>query len=238
MTERVLIRCRVVAAVLLSGAGVAACSHAPAATAPTPSSAAATSVPAVHSDSAYIAQARADSARLPYTQADIDFMTGMISHHAQAIDMSRMAPTHGASPAVRTLADRIINAQTDEIRLMQQWLADRRQPVPPAKAVPMKHKMGGMEHEMWMNGMLTPEQMQALDAARGTEFDRQFLTGMIAHHQGAVAMVEELFGTPGAANDVVTNKLAQDVQVDQKTEIVRMQQMLLKLQLESPSPSP
>jgi uncharacterized protein (DUF305 family) len=238
MTERVLIRCRVAVAVLLSGSGVAACSHAPAATAPTPTPAATATAPAIRSDSAYIAQARADSARLPYTQADIDFMTGMISHHAQAIDMSRMAPTHGASPAVRTLADRIINAQTDEIRLMQQWLADRRQPVPPAKAVPMKHTMGGMEHEMWMNGMLTPEQMQALDAARGTEFDRQFLTGMIGHHQGAVAMVEELFGTPGAANDVVTNKLAQDVQVDQKTEIVRMQQMLLKLQFESPSPSP
>jgi len=162
-------------------------------------------------------------------------MTGMISHHAQAIDMSRMAPTHGASPAVQTLAERIINAQRDEIRLMQQWLVDRNQPAPEPKAVPMKHKMDGMEHEMWMNGMLTPEQMQALDAARGKDFDRLFLTGMIAHHQGAVQMVTDLFNTEGAANDVLTNKLAQDVQVDQTTEIARMQQMLFQLAVETPS---
>jgi len=184
---------------------------------------------------AAIAKAAADSLRHPYTKADIDFMTGMISHHAQAIDMSRMAPTHGASPAVQTLAERIINAQRDEIRLMQQWLVDRNQPAPEPKAVPMKHKMDGMEHEMWMNGMLTPEQMQALDAARGKDFDRLFLTGMIAHHQGAVQMVTDLFNTEGAANDVLTNKLAQDVQVDQTTEIARMQQMLFQLAIETPS---
>jgi len=232
MTERACIRYRL-GAVLLCGLGAAACSPAAStapATAPAPVAA---SQP--HSDSAYIARARADSSTLPYTQADIDFMTGMISHHAQAIDMSRMAPTHGASPAVQTLAERIINAQRDEIRLMQQWLVDRNQPAPEPKAVPMKHKMDGMEHEMWMNGMLTPEQMQTLDAARGKDFDRLFLAGMIAHHQGAVQMVTDLFNTEGAANDVLTNKLAQDVQVDQTTEIARMQQMLFQLAVETPS---
>ena len=224
---------------LLAGLGAAACSHASATaastTAPAPAAAPVASKPTA--DSAYLARAQADSAKLPYTQADIDFMVGMISHHAQAIDMSRMAPSHGASPAVRTLAERIINAQNDEIRLMQQWLADRRQPVPDAKAVPMKHKMDGMEHEMWMHGMLTPEQMQALDAARGRDFDKLFLTGMIGHHQGAVAMVNDLFGTEGAAQDILTNKLAQDVQVDQTTEITRMQQMLLQLEIASQSSS-
>src|SRR5579862_1892730 len=90
------------------------------------------------SDSAAKARARADSARLPYTTADIQFMTGMISHHAQAIVMANMAPTHGANPSVQTLCARIINAQNDEIALMQNWLRDRNQPVPEAKPVPMK----------------------------------------------------------------------------------------------------
>lgn len=233
MTERAFIRSRLGLAVLLSGLGATACTHASATAPNTAPAPVAASKP--RADSAYVARARADSSTLPYTQADIDFMTGMISHHAQAIDMSRMAPTHGANPAVRTLAERIINAQNDEIRLMQQWLVDRNQPAPEAKAVPMKHRMNGREHEMWMNGMLTPEQMQALDAARGREFDRLFLTGMIAHHQGAVQMVTDLFNTEGAANDVLTNKLAQDVQVDQTTEIARMQQMLFQLAIESPS---
>jgi uncharacterized protein (DUF305 family) len=235
MTDRAFIRPGLALAVLLAGAGTAACAGHPApAAGPAPASAP-VAASKVSSDSAYRARARADSTKLPYTKADIDFMTMMISHHAQAIDMSRMAPTHGASASVTTLAERIINAQNDEIRLMQQWLADRNQPVPEAKAVPMKHEMNGMVHEMWMAGMLTPEQMRQLDAARGTEFDRLFLTGMIAHHQGAVEMVKELFATPGAANDVQTNKLAADVEVDQTTEITRMQQMLFQLSIQSPS---
>jgi uncharacterized protein (DUF305 family) len=174
----------------------------------------------------YVAKARADSARLPYTEADVFFMQGMISHHAQAIIMAKLAPTHGASPAVQTLCGRIINAQNDEIALMQNWLRDRNQTVPGAKPAPMKMKMGNMVHEMMMPGMLTPEQMNALEAAHGSEFDRLFLTGMIQHHKGAVTMVKDLFATDGAANDELTFKFASDVNVDQTTEIARMEKML------------
>ncbi len=177
-------------------------------------------------DSVYVAKARADSARHPYTQADIDFMTGMIAHHSQAIVMARWAPTHGASPAVQTLCARIINAQTDEIVIMQRWLRDRRQPVPEANAAGMMMKMNGHEEAMLMPGMLTQAQMQQLDAARGPEFDHLFLTFMIQHHKGAVAMVKELFASYGAAVDDTVFKFAADVNIDQTTEIARMQQML------------
>lgn len=177
-------------------------------------------------DLAAIARARADSAQLPYTAADVHFMQGMIGHHAQAIVMARWAPTHGASPSLRTLAERIINAQQDEITLMQQWLRDRGQTVPDATPAPMKMMMGGVEHDMLMPGMLTEAQMKQLDAAKGTEFDRLFLTFMIQHHRGAVSMVKELFGTYGAAQDQSVFKLASDVNVDQTTEIARMERML------------
>src|SRR6202158_5648505 len=119
---------------------------------------------------AAIAQARADSARLPYTAADVRFMSSMIGHHAQAIVMSRWAPTHGASPSLRTLASRIINAQQDEIVTMQRWLRDRRKPVPEATAAGMTMMMDGMEHVMLMPEMLTEAQMKDLDEARGPEF--------------------------------------------------------------------
>jgi uncharacterized protein (DUF305 family) len=235
MTERAFIRFRLAAVALLVGVGLSACAQATSGAAPAPAPSRSTT-PSQMGDSVYIARARADSAKLPYTQADIDFMTHMISHHAQAIEMSKWAPTHGASPEVQRLAARIINAQQDEIRLMQQWLADRNQKVPEAKAVKMTHEMDGMVHEMTMPGMLTDEQMQELEAARGKAFDRLFLKYMIAHHQGAVSMVKTLFDTPGAANDILTNKLAADVEVDQTTEIARMQQMLFQLAIETPSP--
>src|SRR5881409_1112223 len=125
-------------------------------------SACATSQPAVSTSSApvtnrqaesvYVAQARADSIRHPYTAADVEFMSHMIGHHAQAIVMSRWAPTHDASPSVGTLAARIINAQQDEIATMQQWLRDRREPVPEARPAGMKMIMNGAEHEMLMPG--------------------------------------------------------------------------------------
>jgi uncharacterized protein (DUF305 family) len=183
------------------------------------------------SEAAAIAQAKADSLRHPYTDADVHFMSGMIHHHAQAIVMSRWAPTHGASPAVLRLADRIINAQQDEILSMQSWLRDRRQPVPDATATGMKMQMGGMEHEMLMPGMLTDAQMRQLDAARGPEFDRLFLTYMIQHHKGAVSMVKELFDTYGAGQDELVFKFASDVNVDQTTEIARMEKLLISLTL-------
>lgn len=189
--------------------------------------------PPAASDSAARARARADSARLPYTAADIEFMTHMISHHAQAVVMAKMAPTHGASPAVQTLCARIINAQNDDIALMQNWLRDRNQPVPEAKPVPMKMVMNGQTMEMLMPGMLSDEQMKQLDAARGTEFDKLFLRGMIQHHQGAIAMVQQLLATPGAAQDEAVFKFANNVNVDQNTEIHRMQQMLLAVELDT-----
>ena len=178
------------------------------------------------------ARAKADSARRPYIEADINFMSGMISHHAQAIVMARWAPTHGASPSVQTLCARIINAQQDEIALMQNWLRDRDLPVPEAKPVPMKMKMGNEMHEMMMPGMLTDEQLKELDAARGPDFDRLFLTYMIQHHKGAVTMVQELFAHDGAAQDLTVFKFASDVNVDQSTEIARMEKMLVLARLQ------
>ena len=182
-------------------------------------------------DPVYVAKARADSIRHPYTQADVDFMTHMIGHHAQAIAMSRLAPTHGASPAVQRLASRIINAQVDEIATMQNWLRDRLKPVPDATPMGMKMTMNGMEHMMLMPGMLTEEQMKQLDAARGPEFDRLFLTDMIQHHSGAVSMVRDLFASYGAGQDEIVFKFASDVNVDQTTEIARMEKMLAGLTL-------
>lgn len=205
------------------------------ATAKTQTSAAAPVTPKAvispESEAAAIAQARTDSIRRPYTAADVQFMSGMIHHHAQAIVMARWAPSHGASPSVQRLADRIINAQQDEIQTMQSWLRDRRQPVPDATATGMKMNMGGMEHEMLMPGMLTEEQMKQLDAARGPEFDRLFLTYMIQHHKGAVSMVKELFDSYGAGQDEVVFKFASDVNVDQTTEIARMEKLLVSLTL-------
>ena len=183
------------------------------------------------SDLAAIAKAREDSARRPYTAADVHFMSGMIGHHSQAIQMAGWAPTHGASPSVRTLCERIINAQRDEIATMQQWLRDRQQPVPEATPMGMKMVMDGVEHTMLMPGMLTEEQMKQLDAAGGKEFDRLFLTFMIQHHRGAVQMVKELFGSYGAAQDDLVFKFASDVNVDQATEIARMEKMLVAINI-------
>ena len=176
------------------------------------------------------------SQRYPPTAADIEFMSGMISHHAQAIAMSKWAPTHGASESIKTLAGRIINAQQDEINLMSQWLRDKKQPVPEASPTGMKMVMNGVEHEMLMPGMLTPDQMKELDAARGPEFDQKFLTFMIQHHQGAVGMVHKLFDTPGSAQNEQVFKFASDVQVDQSTEIARMEKMLFMLKVTGPQP--
>lgn len=189
--------------------------------------------PAASSDALFAARARADSLRNPYVIADVAFMQGMIGHHAQAIAMARLAPANGASPAIRTLCARIINAQGDEIALMQNWLRDRGQEVPEASPLGMKMKMDGMEHMMLMPGMLSAAQMRELGAARGADFDRLFLTYMIQHHQGAVSMVQQLFATDGAGQDDIVFKFASDVNVDQATEIARMQLMLLQLAAKS-----
>lgn len=181
------------------------------------------------------AAAIADSVRHSVTPADAQFMSGMIGHHAQALLMARMAPTHGASPSVRVLAARIINAQTDEINLMQHWLQDNGQPVP-AVEPGMRMVMDGHEHLMLMPGMLSDEQMAELDAARGPAFDRLFLTYMIQHHRGAMAMVQELFSHDGAGQNDVVFKFASDVNVDQATEVDRMRRMLYDLTVNATGP--
>jgi uncharacterized protein (DUF305 family) len=162
----------------------------------------------------------------PYSDADIAFMTGMIPHHAQAVIMAGWAPSHGASSDIAILCERIVVGQTDEIRSMQEWLRDRGQPVPDAKSTRMKMTMNGVEHEHLMPGMLTDEEMAELDRARGSEFDRLFLIGMIKHHQGAIDMVNELFKAYGAAQDDVIYKFASDVFADQSIEIEVMNRML------------
>jgi len=138
-----------------------------------------------------------------YTAADIQFMDGMIAHHAQALLMAGWAESHGASPAVLTLTSRITNAQKDEIAGMQKWLRDRHQPVPEPDPHGMMMNMNGMQHEMLMPGMLTESQLKQL-----------------------VTMVNNLFGTNGAAQDITVYKMASDISADQTTEIERMQKML------------
>ena len=170
--------------------------------------------------------AAADRAALAFTQPDVDFMTGMIPHHAQAVVMCTWAPTHGARADVIRLCERIRISQQDEIRMMRRWLAQRGQPVPDSTATKHVMNMGGMSHEMLMPGMLTDEQMAALDKARGAAFDYLFLTGMIAHHQGAINMVKELYTHPDAGQEDTVFRFASDVVADQSAEIERLQLML------------
>ena len=163
----------------------------------------------------------------PYSDADIEFMSGMIPHHAQAVIMAGWAPSHGARADVAILCERIAVAQRDEIKMMRQWLQDRSLPVPDATSTKHHMKMAnGMEHDMLMPGMLSDEEMAALDKARGPEFDRLFLEGMIRHHQGAIDMVDKLFKSYGAAQDETVFKFANDVQSDQAIEINVMKDML------------
>ena len=239
--------------------------------------------------------ARQDSAKMQFTQADVDFMTDMIGHHAQALIMSSMASVNNASPSIVILTKRIINAQKDEIGIMQRWLHERNQSVPQviieglqliikpgnepslvfdsaqvAHAVKhfnkhgsymdfthyqlmhgndmnhegmdhstMSHSEGEMNHEdmdhagmqdhSGMPGMLTQDQLEELALAKGTEFDRLFLTYMIQHHTGAIIMVKDLVETDGAAQELQIGELAGEINVDQKTEIERMRLMLMEV---------
>jgi uncharacterized protein (DUF305 family) len=218
---------------LAAAAALSACggtAREPVATAPAPAPAAPQPASPAQPASQGGGMTALDVARHPWVPADAEFMTGMIGHHAQAVEISRLVPTRAQSPAVKRLAERIINAQEDEIASMQQWLRDRGQPVPDA-AHP--HHAGG--HAM-MPGMLTPEQVAQLQRATGAEFDQLFLNLMIQHHRGAVSMVQRLFGTQGAGQDETVFKFASDVGVDQSTEIARMQRMLADLTFGTPSP--
>jgi uncharacterized protein (DUF305 family) len=158
--------------------------------------------------------------------ADVEFMTGMIHHHAQAIVMAGYSETRAANPQIKVLSERIIVSQRDEIRIMQQWLRENGQPVPEPNPQGMIMNMGGMQHTMLMPGMASAEEMAQLERARARDYDRLFLILMIQHHEGALQMVEKLFATHGGGVDDVIYKAASDTFADQGSEIDRMQRML------------
>jgi uncharacterized protein (DUF305 family) len=158
-----------------------------------------------------------------YTPADVRFMSGMIYHHAQAILIAGWAPSHGAGPSVRTLCDRIVAAQTDEIALLSRWLSTRNEAVPHPD--PDHMMMPEMDSTHLMPGMLSAAQLTQLDRAQGPAFDELFLRFMIQHHEGAITMVNDLFGS-GAGEENPVYKMASSVFADQTTEIERMQRML------------
>jgi uncharacterized protein (DUF305 family) len=168
-----------------------------------------------------------------YTRADVEFMQGMIGHHAQALDMAALVPSRTRNHSIHLLAQRIEISQRDEIRRMQTWLRDRSQSVPDPHMPAMHH--GSEGGDMLMPGMLTPEQMAQLTAARDAEFDALFLRLMIQHHEGALSMVKTLFSSPGAAQETATFRYASDVDSDQRIEIERMRKMLSAMPESHPS---
>jgi uncharacterized protein (DUF305 family) len=163
-------------------------------------------------------QAR-DLSKVQFTPADVKFMQGMIHHHAQAIEMVKLLEARTESDDMRRFALRIQLSQDDEIKMMRRWLEVRGQDVPGEHA----HHAPGAP---MMPGMLSADEMTRLAAAKGPEFDRLFLQGMIKHHAGAITMVQELFNTPGAGQDSEIYAFASDVDADQRMEIERMGAML------------
>ncbi len=163
----------------------------------------------------------------PLAQADIEFMQGMIMHHQQAIEMTALIDSHTDNKDLRSLGARISSSQSDEINMMQRWLAARGQPL--SMAMPGMPDMDRSGKPMaLMPGMLTPAQMDALRKAKGAEFDHLFLTGMIQHHEGALTMAKDLFDTAGAGQDAEIFDFATDVDNSQRAEIRIMQGMLEK----------
>ena len=163
----------------------------------------------------------------PASPADVQFMQGMIMHHAQAVEMTALIESHTENREVRSLGARISRSQSDEIKFMKRWLASRGQQVSEAMSdMPRSHM--SHEHMALMPGMLSGEQMEALRKASGHEFDRLFLTGMIQHHGGALTMVKDLFDTAGAGQDAELFNFATDVDSGQRAEIRIMQNMLKK----------
>ncbi|MGB7729299.1 MAG: DUF305 domain-containing protein [Candidatus Acidiferrum sp.] len=163
----------------------------------------------------------------PLSPADVEFMQGMIMHHSQAVEMTALIPSHTDNKDLRLLGAKISRSQSDEINFMQRWLAARGEPL----TMPMPDMPGmDMSHQSMalMPGMLSPEQMDALRKAKGPEFDRLFLSGMIQHHNGALIMVKDLFDTAGAGQDATLFDFATDVDSGQRAEIRIMQSMLQK----------
>ena len=163
--------------------------------------------------------------------ADVQFMQGMIMHHAQAVEMTALIESHTTTKDLRSLGARISHSQADEIKFMKRWLASRGEPV---SLMPEMHGMDMSSHalsdsgthSMLMPGMLTAKQMEALKEAKGEAFDRLFLTGMIQHHGGALIMVKDLFDTAGAGQDAEIFNFATDVDSGQRAEIRIMETML------------
>ncbi|HXV61415.1 MAG TPA: DUF305 domain-containing protein [Vicinamibacteria bacterium] len=165
------------------------------------------------------AEEASNLAGLQFSEADVRFMQGMISHHAQALDMTELLVSRSNSEAMQQLGKRIELSQEDEIQMMQEWLRERGQEV---TSVDAHHAHGAK----LMPGMLTPEEMKELEAARGEKFDDLFLRYMIKHHQGALDMVEELLAEQGAAQDSQLFAFTSDITADQTMEIDRMDAML------------
>ncbi|MEH3033863.1 MAG: DUF305 domain-containing protein [Aeromicrobium erythreum] len=165
--------------------------------------------------------------------ADVEFAQMMIPHHAQALEMAALAPRAGGSRAVRVLADRIDGAQRPEIVLMAGWLRDQGLEAPtkaqvesgriPTGRLGGHGGHGGHGSGHTMPGMATKAQMARLAKARGAAFDRQFLTLMVMHHQGAIEMAGEVV-RKGA--DQRINELATGIAADQTAEIDRMRKLL------------
>jgi uncharacterized protein (DUF305 family) len=168
----------------------------------------------------------------PRSPADVEFMQGMIMHHEQAVEMTALIPSHTQNKELRTLGARISSSQSDEIKFMKRWLAARGESIPnPTPNLPDMDMPGmDMPHPSMalMPGMLTPEQMEALHKAKGGDFDRLFLVGMIQHHNGALTMVKDLFDTAGAGQDAEIFNFATDADNTQRAEIKIMQTMLDK----------
>jgi uncharacterized protein (DUF305 family) len=166
----------------------------------------------------------------PKSQADVEFMQGMIMHHSQAVEMTALIPSHTDNKELRSLGARISSSQSDEIKFMRRWLAARGEAV--SMAMPEMPGMSGVDMSRQsmplMPGMLTPAQMDALRKAKGAEFDNLFLTGMIQHHNGALTMVKDLFDTAGAGQDAELFNFATDADNSQRAEIKIMQNMLEK----------
>jgi uncharacterized protein (DUF305 family) len=173
-----------------------------------------------------LAVARSMAAQSAPDTADVNFMQGMIAHHAQALAMVALIPSRTTTTSVQLIGERIRISQQDEIKLMQHWLEAHSQPVPTVDANDVAHMPGMEGMTMLMPGMLTPEQMAQLAQAKGLAFDTLFLVGMIHHHEGAIAMVKDLKATPGGgkAPDVFT--FATDADADQRAEIIRMRSVL------------
>ena len=167
-----------------------------------------------------------DLASIRFTEADVEFMQGMIAHHAQALVMTELLESRTRQEQMRTLARRIDLSQADEIQMMEEWLRANGQEVPDREMAAHGHSSHGGDGPHLMPGMLTPEQLAELEALDGIEFDRLFLELMIAHHQGALVMVDDLLEQPGAAQESTIFAFTADITADQAAEIDRMAEML------------